>query len=158
MHYCKLSDQELNYIIGKFVQKSVPKGRLILKAGQISKQLIYTIGGGFRMYYMDSGEKEITTWLIFDDMLATDPVSFITQRPSSFSIKATRYSDIAFISFADLQQLYIDIPKFQEFGRKIAEEIAVGAINRVLSFQSETADKRYKNLITKKKNICKKPH
>ena len=90
-------------------------------------------------------------------MLATELASFITRQPSRFNIQATHDSTIASLSFSDLQQLYIDIPKFQEFGRKIAEEVAVGAINRVVSFQNETADKRYQRILKRPDYMQKVP-
>jgi CRP-like cAMP-binding protein len=156
-YYCKLNDEELNLIVGKFVEKRVPKGRHLLKQGQICSQLVYTVEGSFRIYYNDKKGKEITTWLVFNDMLVTEWASFITQQPTKFNIQAVHDSTIAAISHLDLQQLYIDIPKFQEFGRRIAEEVVVGAINRVVSFQYEPADKRYEKLINKSEYLQKIP-
>lgn len=51
----------------------------------------------------------------------------------------------------------MDIPNFQQFGRKIAEDIAIGAINRIISFQHETADERYKKILIKENYLQKIP-
>jgi len=156
-HYCKLNDEELNLIANKFVKKAIPKGRHILKRGQICRHLIYTIEGNFRIYYKDDSGKEITTWLVFDDMIATELASFITQQPTKFNVQAIYDSTITSISYDDLHKLYNEIPKFQEFGRKIAEEVVVGAINRVVSFQNETADKRYIKLLSRSEYLQQIP-
>lgn len=156
-YYCQLNKEELDYVVGKFAQKVIRKGRHILKEGRICSLLVYTVKGNFRIYYKDNQDKEITTWLTFDDMLATELASFIIQQPTKFNVQAINDSTIATISYADLQQLYINIPKFQEFGRKIAEEVVVGAINRVVAFQHETADERYQKLLSKSEYIQKIP-
>ena len=148
--YCQLNDREMDLIVGKFSFQTVRKGKHILRNGQICHKLVYTEKGNFRTYYKDENNKDITTWIAFDDMLAIEPASFFTQKPTKFNMEAISDSEIASISYKDLQQLYKDIPPFNEFGRKIAEEIVVGAINRVVSFQHETADIRYQKLISKR--------
>ncbi len=156
-YYCKLSSKELGYVLSKFSIRTIRKGKHILKKGQTCRELVYTIKGNFRIYYRDEKDKEVTTWIAFDDMLATEHASFFTQQPTKFNIEAIADSEIASIPYKDLQQLYNDIPAFQEFGRKIAEEIVVGAINRVISFQHETANKRYQQLLKKKDYLQKIP-
>jgi len=156
-YYAQLTDVQLDRVIDKFVQRVVRKGRHILKQGQVCNQFVYTVKGNFRIYYRDKDGKEVTTWLVFDDMHATELASFITQQPTRFHVHAIQDSTIACIAHADLQQLYIDIPTFQQFGRKIAEEVAVGAIHRVVSFQYETAEKRYEKLLQKSEYLQKIP-
>ena len=149
-YYCKPDEQEIDFILRKFSFQTVRKGKHILRKGQICDKLVYTEKGNFRTYYKDENNKDITTWIAFDDMLAIEPASFFTQQPTKFNIEAIAESEIASIPYKDLQQLYKDIPVFNEFGRKIAEEIVIGAINRVISFQNETADTRYQKLVNKK--------
>ncbi len=148
-YYCEPDEQQMNFILSKFSFQTVRKGKHILRKGQICDKLVYTEKGNFRTYYKDDNDKDITTWIAFDDMLAIEPASFFTQEPAKFNIEAIADSEIASIPYKELQQLYIDIPVFNEFGRKIAEEIVIGAINRVISFQNETADIRYQKLVTK---------
>jgi CRP-like cAMP-binding protein len=148
-YYCEPDEQQMNFILSKFSFHTIRKGRSILKKGQVCDKLVYTEKGNFRTYYKDENNKDITTWIAFDDMLAIEPASFFSQEPTKFNIEAIADSEIASITYKELQQLYIDIPMFNEFGRKIAEEIVIGAINRVISFQNETADQRYQKLLTK---------
>jgi len=122
IYYCEPDKQELDFILRKFSFQTVRKGKHILRKGQVCNKLVYTEKGNFRTYYKDENNKDITTWIAFDDMLAIEPASFFTQQPTKFNIEAIADSEIALILYKDLQQLYKDIPIFNEFGRKIAEE------------------------------------
>jgi CRP-like cAMP-binding protein len=155
--YCSLTPEELDQIIGKFSARTVRKNKYLLKQGQISDEFVYTVKGCFRHYLKNNLGKEITTWIVFDDMLATELSSFITRQPAQFYITALSDCEINTISRADLYALYQEIPAFQQFGRKIAEEVAIGAINRVVSHLNENATVRYKNLLQKSDYIQKIP-
>src|SRR4051812_47151203 len=146
-YYCKLSNDELDFVVSKFHFKGISKGKHILIKGQICNEFVYTINGNFRIYYKDAVGREITTWIVFEDMLATELTSFITQEPSDYYVEAIADSEIASLNYNQLQLLYNELPKFQEFGRKIAEEVVVGAIKRVVSFQHEPADVRYNKIL-----------
>ena len=98
---------------------------------------------------MGANDKEITDWVAREHTFALDSLSFFTQTRSNFYIEAISDCYLASISFNDLENLYKAIPRFQEFGRKLAEEIAMEAVVRAVSFQKETAEKRYEQIIKK---------
>lgn len=146
-HYCPLKDEDLETVVGRFSTRVVAKGKYILKQGQICNEFVYVISGLFRQYYKDINGREITAWISFEDTQASELSSFIDQQPAKFYVQALEESEIASISYADLQGLYMTIPALQEFGRKMAEKILVGAINRAIAFQKESAEERYKKLL-----------
>jgi CRP/FNR family transcriptional regulator, anaerobic regulatory protein len=147
--YCELTPEELDEVINKFSTRIVKKNKFLLKPGQVCDEFVYTVKGCFRHYLRDNQGKEITTWIVFDDMLATELSSFITRLPTQFYISALTDCEINSITRSDLYKLYQEIPAFQQFGRKIAEEVAIGAINRVISHLNDSAAVRYKNLLQK---------
>ncbi len=51
------------------------------------------------------------------------------------------------LSSKDLQQLYIDIPKFERFGRLMAENAFLGIRRRNEMLENQTAEERYLNLM-----------
>jgi CRP/FNR family transcriptional regulator, anaerobic regulatory protein len=156
-YYCDLKPEELDYVSNKFSHRTVRKNQYLLKKGQICDEFIYTVKGCFRQYLKDKQENEITTWIVFDDMIATEISGFISRLPTQFYISAITDADIRTISRMDLYTLYEEIPAFQEFGRKIAEEVAIGAINRVVSHLTESAVDRYSSLLQKSDYMQKIP-
>ena len=155
--YCSLTPDELDRVVHKFSARTVKKNKYLWKQGQICDEFVYTVKGCFRHYLRNKQGKEITTWIVFDDMLATELSSFISRQPTQFYVAAISDCEINTISRTDLYALYRQIPAFQQFGRKIAEEVAIGAINRVVSHLNEKAAIRYENLLQKSDYIQKIP-
>ena len=147
LHYCPLNDEDLTTVLSRFTVKTLSKKQHLLKQGQVCREFAYVAKGLFRQYYKDRQEKDITSWISFENTPATELASFLSQQPAKFYIQALEDSEVATISYADLQELYMILPAFQEFGRKLAEKILVGAINRTVSFQKETAAQRYNMLL-----------
>lgn len=147
--YCRLEEEDLATVLSKFQDIAVKKGRHVLRPGQICSQFYFVKNGTLRIYLNDSNNREITAWLALEKTFAIDSLSFYTQTPSQFYIHAISDSTLAVISFQDLEGLYQKIPHFQQFGRKLAEELAMDAVLRAVSFQKETAEKRYEQIVRK---------
>ena len=147
LHYCTPTDEELTALADGFAMRTVKKNSHMLKPGQVCGELVFVANGLFRQYYKDRRGKEITTWISFENSLSSEISSFVTQKPSHHYIQALEESEVACISHATLQSYYQTIGAAEQFGRKIAEKIAVGAINRVVSLQQETAEQRYDRLL-----------
>jgi CRP/FNR family transcriptional regulator, anaerobic regulatory protein len=134
-------------VLGMFTTRTIGKRRHILRQGQVCGELMYVVRGLFRQYFKDAKGREVTSWISFEGTQASELASFLMQQPAKFYIQALEDTEIAAISYSDLQRLYDRIPAFQQFGRKLAEKILVGAINRTVSFQMESAEERYKLLL-----------
>jgi CRP/FNR family transcriptional regulator, anaerobic regulatory protein len=147
LRYCPLNNEDLTTVLSKFTTKTISRKHHLLKQGQVCREFVYVAKGLFRQYFKDIHDKEITSWISFENTPATELASFLSQQPAKFYIQALEDSEVAAISYADLQELYLILPAFQEFGRKLAEKILVGAINRTVSFQKETAAQRYNMLL-----------
>jgi CRP-like cAMP-binding protein len=126
---------------------SIRKGKHILRPKQVCAHLYIVLKGRLRIYLNDSSDKEITAWFAMENTFAIDSLSFYTQTPSNFYIQSIADCELSTISYHDLQELYLTVPRFQEFGRKLAEGIAMEAVSRAISFQKETAEKRYEKII-----------
>jgi CRP-like cAMP-binding protein len=157
LHYCQLDEPELATITRKFRNRLCYKEEYLLTPGQVCKELLYLVKGNCRIFYLDRQGKEITTWIAFQDTHTTELASFLTQQPTQFYVQALTDCQLAAITYQDLEQLYRSLPKFGEFGRKIAEEVVVGAINRVVSFQLESAQQRYQRLLKRSEYLNQIP-
>jgi CRP/FNR family transcriptional regulator, anaerobic regulatory protein len=147
--YCRLCEEDLALVLSNVQFRTVRKGSHILKPGQTCTQLNILLEGRLRIYLNDSNERQITAWIALENTYAMDTLSFYSQTPSNFYIQAISDCRIATISYHDLQLLYTKLPQFQEFGRRLAEDVAVQAVSRAISFQKETAEKRYEQIIKK---------
>lgn len=145
--YCDLSGPELEKVAAAFSFREIEKDALLLKKGQVAGAISFIVKGCFRLYALNEKEEEITTWLVFEEMVITEPTSFLMRQPSRYYIQALEQSSIYSISFDQLQQLYADIPAFQEFGRRLMEKLLVSTMCRATFLLLDTPQERYDRLL-----------
>ncbi|MFO0357515.1 MAG: Crp/Fnr family transcriptional regulator, partial [Sphingobacteriaceae bacterium] len=144
--FVDLTEKELLCITSLFTVKKVKKGKFLLKAGQICKDLIFVKTGCIRMFYL-SAETEVSAWFSLNNSLAIEVQSFISQSPSICFLQAIEDSEIYILPKVKLEDLYLTQPKTQELMRKIWEAALVAVIPRFSSLQNDTAEKRYLDLL-----------
>ncbi|HEU4495564.1 MAG TPA: Crp/Fnr family transcriptional regulator [Flavobacterium sp.] len=142
----KINSSELEHIISKFTIHKIPKNNYFLKKRQVCHYLSFVQAGCFKVYHGEN-DKEVNVWFAFENMPITEMQSFINQQPSAYAIKALEDAEIISISYDDLNTLYETIPDFQLFGLRLTEKILSKTIKRLTSFQFETAEKRYEQLL-----------
>ncbi len=142
----QITELELDYICTKFSIKSFQKGKFLIKKQQICTDLAIVKIGSFRIYYSEN-EKEINAWFAFEFMPVTEMQSFISQKPTKYSIQAMEDCEIYSINHKDLQQLYRQFNTFQNFGLRLTEQILEKTIERLTQFQFETGEQRYEKLL-----------
>jgi CRP/FNR family transcriptional regulator, anaerobic regulatory protein len=140
------TDLELDYIAAKFQVKTISKGKFLLKHSQTCRDFSIVKSGCFKIFYTDK-ETEVNAWFAFEMTPATEMHSFILQKPTAYSVQALENSEIFTISFYELQQLYEQFNSFQNFGLRLTEQVVVKTIDRLTSFQFETAEQRYNKII-----------
>jgi cyclic nucleotide-binding protein len=103
LHYCPLNDEDLMTVLSRFTVKTLSKKQHLLKQGQVCREFAYVAKGLFRQYYKDRQDKEITSWISFENTPATELASFLSQQPAKFYIQALEDSEVATITYADLE-------------------------------------------------------
>src|SRR6266700_2425233 len=101
-------------------QRLYQKGDLILREGQISKQICIILSGLIRGFDWQK-EQEVTTWLMKEGDIFYSPESFIEQVPYEESIMAIENCVVLGISYDQLQETYKLFPEFNRHGRIITE-------------------------------------
>lgn len=151
-----IDDIDMQLILSKCRERKVAKGKFILRKGQIATQYFYIISGGIRFFYGDY-KHENTTWVVFKDEFFTEISSLHPQRPSRFNIEAIEDSELLVIDKSDMDFLYSHIAAWQEFGRKIWEQMAVRMVDQIVSFQTLSAEDRYMEFMNTPELIQKVP-
>jgi len=151
-----LEPQELDLVISKCRLKVIPKGKLVLKAGQIANQYYYIVKGGLRFYY-EFNDRETTTWICFQNEFFTEISSLHPQKPTRFNIQAIGETELIVLDKKDMDFLYAYIPGWDEFGRKIWEATAARMIDQLLNFQTLSAEERYLRLLSTPEMLQKIP-
>lgn len=151
-----IQDADLEIILSSFRKKTVKKGQLILKRGQIADQYFYIQSGTIRFFFGEF-EEQLTAWVIFQNEFFAEISSLNPQKPSRFNIEATEKTELLYISKAEMDKLYQQFPAWQEFGRKLWEEMSVRMIDRILTFQTKTAEEHYMEFLATPEFLQKVP-
>ncbi len=152
--FVKLPDTDWEALLPHIQEKSLSRHHLFCEEGKRSFEVGFMLNGTFRQFYSKDGEDK-TTYFYFTGDLVCSYVSCLTGQPSLISIQAL--SDTQYLSFpySVLLDLYKQSTAWQTFGRRIAEYIAIGLEERMVSLLLQSPEERYKELLTgsKKKII-----
>lgn len=128
------------------VRKTIKKGELLLKAGDVCNHVIFINRGYFRIYHR-IGDQEFTANFAFDGNYVTDYASFVSRQPSADNIVAMEDAEVLLLDYDSLQAAYERYPVWQKFGRMIAEYILIFIVERNRSLLFLTPEERYLKLM-----------
>jgi CRP-like cAMP-binding protein len=146
--YVDLSEVELAGITGKFKSKLVKKNNYLLREGDTCKDIIFVQKGCLRLYYVKD-DIEVSVWFAFQQSSAIEIYSFISENPSNYFIQAIEDSEVLCLSKTELNKLYQYQPKMQEMMRNFWEDVILNLISRFTALQTDSAEKRYLDLLGK---------
>ncbi len=139
--FITLDPTEQEYFVTKLQLKECHKKELILQEGQVCN-FAYFINSGCLRYYYNVDGQENTAQFFFENGWYTDYDSFLTGKPTQQNIETMEKTQLLLLSSKDLHQLYIDIPKFERFGRLMAENAFLGIRRRNEMLENQTAEER----------------
>ncbi len=90
------------------------------------------------------------------DWWITDMYSFLNQQPALMNLEALENSEVLELSKADLDKLYVEVPKFERFFRIIIQNAYVREQVRVIHNLSMTAEERYEVFMQKYPHIAQR--
>ncbi len=141
------TEKELFDITRKFKKKAIKKGRFLVRAGQVSNEFMFIEQGCLRVFWEKENGKEITSWFAFENEFFCELSTYIPQKPSKYGVQAIEDTTVYYINRDEVNQLFKEVPIFETFFRKFWEEIITFLVNGMVSFQSETAEERYKKMM-----------
>jgi CRP/FNR family transcriptional regulator, anaerobic regulatory protein len=150
-----LSDEAAQLLLPKFRLKTYKKGTFLLKKGHVARDAHFIISGLARCFYEHRG-KEITNFFAFENEGITSSLSFMTQKPSDEIIQVLEDSEVATISYVDLEKLYKQNLEICNMGRKFIEGISIDLEARIRVFQITAAQDRYDYILANKPQIIQR--
>lgn len=150
--FITLDKSEQDYFVTKLQVLECNKKELVLQEGQVCKYAYFINKGCLRYYYNVEGQ-ENTAQFFFENGWYTDYDSFLTGKPTQQNIETLEKTEFLLISSADLQQLYVEIPKFERFGRLMAENAFLGIRQRSEMLENQTAEERYLKLMKERPKV-----
>lgn len=137
-----LSEGANQFLLKNTYARSIKKGRLLLKAGEVCTNMYFVRKGVLRGFVKD-GERDITTWISADGELVSAISSFILQMPTNENIHAIEDCELILLSHSDLEIMYVKFPAFNTTVRKLTEIYYMHAEHRAYIARLKNADQKY---------------
>jgi CRP-like cAMP-binding protein len=143
--FIKLSEDSWKIIESSFTLKSLNKGDILLREGQICKFVAYNTDGILREYFNHNGT-DTTSDFILQDTFFSAYSSFINQTPSNVYLEALTNSKILVMDYQTKQKLFETVPEWDRLARKITEQHYKEKEKRSNMLASMTAEEKYNEL------------
>ena len=146
-----ISKADFNLLTEKLKSRLFKKGNFIIVPGQVQREL-YFVKSGVQMSYFDTDNKTHVIAFTYFPNLCAIPESFSFQTPSGYYLTCLTDSELAYITFGDLQKLFDQSQSIERLFRRMTEFVLAGMINRHIELHSLSMEERYKT-------FCKRsPH
>ena len=144
--FVEYSDDQFSVFLQSQKKRLIPKGGLLMEAGQVCDYVAFINKGYFRAFCIVNNA-DVTYNFSFEGNFFGDYPSFLSRKPSNENHQALVDSEVLTISFADMQRAYRENPATEKFGRLIAEFIILGIAERNRSMLFMSPEERYLNLM-----------
>lgn len=138
-----LSSDEQEKVLALLQQKMVGKRTFLVQAGKIDRYIYFVNRGCLRMYNTDKEGMEHNICFYPENWWACDIVSFFKEKPAVNTIQALEDSEVYYMSLSRLEELFLEIPKFERFFRILTQNGFDLYQKRITSNLSKTAEERY---------------
>ncbi len=135
--------------------ETIPKGRLLIKEGQIAYRLYFLEKGTARTYYYHNA-KDITSWIYGEYAPFTTWYSYLNHQPSFENLELVEDATVISFTKNDLEKLYLEHPHFERFGRKMAEQQLAYLDAFYKGYLFMTAKERYDLLLSVFPNVTQR--
>lgn len=147
--HTRLSNEEFNYFTSLLQFKRLRKKQFLLEEGAICSRECFVNSGCLRMYMLNEKGQEHIIQFATADWWIGDQYSFLTGEPSAYFIDALEESEVLLIEKDKLEQLYIQVPKFERFFRIAFQNSYVALQRRILAGLSQTAEEKYLDFLNR---------
>lgn len=150
-----LTRDEFVYFVTLLTPRKLTRHQPFLRAGEVCREIAFINQGCLRYYYLKDGD-EFNGQFFFEGAWVGEYQSFLTGQPSVQYFDALENTELLVMQHGDLQKLYDELPKFERFGRKIAENVVIGSQRRTASLLFDSPEERYLKLMAERPKVVER--
>ena len=149
----ELTEKEISMLSNLLKDKTIEKGEILLRAGDICSHSFFVESGLLRSYSIDTHGKEHVIQFAPESWIISDRSSVLFQEPSEFFIDAVEKTNIVIFDAEFVDRASEISSKYREFNRKALNNHIRHQQQRINRLLSATAEERYLNFIDLYPNI-----
>ena len=147
MSFVSLPNEELEALAAILRRKDVHKGEIVVKEGDVVRDIIYIQSGLLRQYYYKD-DRDITEHFGCEKQGALCIMSLFREEPTKLIVEALENGVIYFIPYAKLIEISQKYHLLAIFLRKMLEASLIISQEKADSWRFETARERYNRFLT----------
>lgn len=144
--FVTLSNQELEALAAILKRKDVYRGEIVVKEGDVVKDIIYIQSGLLRQFYYKD-DRDITEHFGCEKQGALCIISLFREEPTKLIVEALEKGVIYFMPYARLIEIADKYPNLAIFLRKLLEYSLIVSQEKADSWRFETAKERYNRFL-----------
>ena len=133
--------EEFLYSISK--EKTLPKGEVLIRQGQVVKNTFFVLEGCLRSYVIDRNGKEHTLQFAVKDWWISDYIAIHTNEPATLTVECLTESNVIEFNAKELDGIHERFPEFESYQRHNLERHVVSLHKRILNQLQLSAPERY---------------
>lgn len=137
-----LSESLREHLSNILKEKHIQKREFLLKEGNISRNIYYIQKGLLRAFYLNN-QGQVSSWFMKEGDIIVSILSFYQQVPSFESIQAIENTELLYISFKELENVYRTFIEFNYIGRELTIKYLIFWAWQLYSIRNQTATQRY---------------
>lgn len=152
--YITLTEDEKNAILSPEIFRTVKKGTILLKEGELSNESYFVLKGCIRTFYIIDGEEKTTAF--YTEMEAMTPNCVVSKTPSQYYVSCIE-DTILTVSNPDMvEETNSKFPRFETLCRILSEELLAKQQIDFDEFKTSSPEQRYLNLIQKRPDLVQR--
>ena len=133
--------EEFIYLISK--EKTLLKGEVLIRQGQIVKKTFYVTSGCLRSYCIDKNGKEHTLLFAIKDWWISDFIAIHNNEFATLTVECLTESKVIEFNAKELDGIHARFPEFEPYQRHNLERHIVSLHKRILNQLQLSAVERY---------------
>lgn len=150
--YTPLQVDEIQRIVTEVPIKTLKKGSLLLREGQLVQACYYVFKGCVREYYLVDGEEKTSEFYLEGDSMSDD-LSKIERKPSRKYWECLEDTTLSVFTHAQEEKMFHLFPRIESLCR-IETEKKLGQFRELMAFyRAASPEERYLNLLQTRPNL-----
>ena len=141
--HIELNESEIERFTSVLIKKKLRKRQFLIQEGDLVKYQYFVVSGCLKIYEVDNNGDEHIVQFAKENWWASDFKAFFEGKKATLSIDCIENSIVLGIDKQDLEDLFLDIPKFDRFFRIKLTSLFVALQNRILSSLDKSSAERY---------------
>jgi CRP-like cAMP-binding protein len=147
-----ISNELANFLLENTNFKKVPKGKFLLKPGEICSHY-YFIHTGVIRAFVTFGNKDITTWINAEHRITTSIRGLSRSEPSHEYLQTLENCELVVLHYDTMRELYQRFPETNTIARIILESYYGDAEQQSFICRIPNAEKRYRLFVASRPEL-----